>query len=130
MIVDIEWCSTIFRNWFFPYMLRSSWFSIFILRFIAFLYSLLYTVISLPTVYSICCYLSPHSSSLLFQIRLTYLKWLYMCEYHTITLYSGLALILLRISIILLHLLAFLMMLWAYCPKRPSLYIITPRDLY
>ena len=111
MIVDIDWCSTMFRNWFFPYMLRRSWFSIFIFRFMAFLYSLLYTVISFPTVYSIYCFLSPHSSSLLFRINPAYLKWLYMCEYHTITLYSGLVFILLRISIILLHLLAFLMML-------------------
>ena len=74
IIADIVWCSTTFKNWFFPYMLSSSWFSIFTLRFKAFLYSLLYTVISLPTVSCIYLYRSPHSRSLLFHIKLAYLK--------------------------------------------------------
>ena len=53
-----------------------------------------------------------------------------MWEYHTITLYSGLALTLFRMSIILLHLLAYLMIFWAYYLNRLSLWIMTPSDLY
>ena len=130
IIVDIDQYSTMFINWFFPCMINRVLLLVLSFRFSMFLNNLLQTVINLPTVISICFSVPSQSRVFAFQIILAYLKWLYMWEYHTITLYSGFALTRLRISIILLHFVVFATMFCACQVKSLSLWITTPRDLY
>ena len=65
-----------------------------------------------------------------FQIKLAYLKWHYICVYHTSVMYSWLALRFLRGSIIWLFFLTFVIMLCVWWSKHLFLCIITPRLLY